>query len=372
LKIGRNDICWCGSGKKFKHCHLGRDTKPKVELYNAEKLLRKSSSKQYCCCPESFKSECSRKIVRAHTVPKSSSLKKIAKNGHLYHLQPDLDLTIKNQGIMEPTNIGVNRASTFTGFCGHHDKQIFSPLEDKNFTNSLEQCFLLFYRAICFSYYQKRAFKWMLEEMRIMDQSKSPMQQLSIQTYINDSMQGVNASLRDMEKEKHELDDMLVNKTFKDVKYYIITFDKPLDVMCSGNVYPEYDFNGNRLIDLSDISTQNTSYSISSFANGDEGVLAFVWLGVKDDLILKFVKSLDLYSNEQIPHYVLIYLFEFVGNLIINPAWWDSLYNKDRKSLCHRISSGAAMDNPRDSNCLTDDGLRANNWNIINRTTNAC
>ncbi|HEX4857852.1 MAG TPA: SEC-C metal-binding domain-containing protein [Usitatibacteraceae bacterium] len=21
VKIGRNDPCWCGSGKKFKHCH---------------------------------------------------------------------------------------------------------------------------------------------------------------------------------------------------------------------------------------------------------------------------------------------------------------------------------------------------------------
>jgi uncharacterized protein YecA (UPF0149 family) len=22
---GRNDVCWCGSGKKYKKCHLGRD-----------------------------------------------------------------------------------------------------------------------------------------------------------------------------------------------------------------------------------------------------------------------------------------------------------------------------------------------------------
>ena len=22
MKIGRNDKCWCGSGKKFKQCHL--------------------------------------------------------------------------------------------------------------------------------------------------------------------------------------------------------------------------------------------------------------------------------------------------------------------------------------------------------------
>ncbi|HJH15504.1 MAG TPA: SEC-C domain-containing protein, partial [Bilophila wadsworthia] len=23
-KIGRNDLCWCGSGKKYKKCHLYR------------------------------------------------------------------------------------------------------------------------------------------------------------------------------------------------------------------------------------------------------------------------------------------------------------------------------------------------------------
>lgn len=24
-KIGRNDLCWCGSRKKYKHCHLRED-----------------------------------------------------------------------------------------------------------------------------------------------------------------------------------------------------------------------------------------------------------------------------------------------------------------------------------------------------------
>jgi len=23
--LGRNDICWCGSGKKYKRCHLEAD-----------------------------------------------------------------------------------------------------------------------------------------------------------------------------------------------------------------------------------------------------------------------------------------------------------------------------------------------------------
>ena len=30
-KIGRNDPCWCGSGKKYKSCHLAFDQK--IENY---------------------------------------------------------------------------------------------------------------------------------------------------------------------------------------------------------------------------------------------------------------------------------------------------------------------------------------------------
>ena len=26
-KIGRNDPCWCGSGKKYKTCHMAMDEK---------------------------------------------------------------------------------------------------------------------------------------------------------------------------------------------------------------------------------------------------------------------------------------------------------------------------------------------------------
>ena len=24
-QLGRNDLCWCGSGKKYKHCHMASD-----------------------------------------------------------------------------------------------------------------------------------------------------------------------------------------------------------------------------------------------------------------------------------------------------------------------------------------------------------
>jgi len=33
-KVGRNDPCWCGSGKKYKKCHLNEDEKNPSKNYH--------------------------------------------------------------------------------------------------------------------------------------------------------------------------------------------------------------------------------------------------------------------------------------------------------------------------------------------------
>jgi len=33
-KAGRNDPCWCGSGKEYKKCHLAEDEKREAEQSN--------------------------------------------------------------------------------------------------------------------------------------------------------------------------------------------------------------------------------------------------------------------------------------------------------------------------------------------------
>jgi SEC-C motif len=42
-EIGRNDLCWCGSGKKYKKCHLKSDELKRVEArYSAQVSARNS------------------------------------------------------------------------------------------------------------------------------------------------------------------------------------------------------------------------------------------------------------------------------------------------------------------------------------------
>ena len=41
IELGRNDVCWCGSGKKYKKCHLKKDELKRVEAsYSAQVSAR--------------------------------------------------------------------------------------------------------------------------------------------------------------------------------------------------------------------------------------------------------------------------------------------------------------------------------------------
>ena len=50
-KIGRNDPCWCGSGKKYKKCHLTRSSEPQLPSGAIASEIRKRSKVSTCLHP---------------------------------------------------------------------------------------------------------------------------------------------------------------------------------------------------------------------------------------------------------------------------------------------------------------------------------
>lgn len=42
VALGRNDLCWCGSGKKYKRCHLASDEAKQREANYAALFAKKS------------------------------------------------------------------------------------------------------------------------------------------------------------------------------------------------------------------------------------------------------------------------------------------------------------------------------------------
>src|SRR5262245_10951209 len=122
-KIGRNDPCWCGSGKKFKKCHYLSDDPGKRLLVDLASSHRKAFSQRMCLARNSQLGRCTGDIVAAHTVPRSQ-LAQIADEGHVYQIGMEVPPREESFPVRAKL-VGINGASTINGFCAFHDNELF-------------------------------------------------------------------------------------------------------------------------------------------------------------------------------------------------------------------------------------------------------
>ena len=111
-------------------------------------LSRKCRFKE-CVFPD--RSNCSNKIVKAHSIQKNKILTNISDNRMVTTFDSRRSFFSGNF-----EDIGIGEASTFFGFCNYHDTTIFSKIENEDYTSTLEQNFLHTYRAAAREYAIKR------------------------------------------------------------------------------------------------------------------------------------------------------------------------------------------------------------------------
>jgi len=390
MKIGRNDPCWCGSGKKFKKCHLNREYESPPPLQQCLLARKLSYGKQYCLHPNAG-AECKGNIIKAHTIQRSGGLSRIAKNGHVYTFFPD-HLTMLKGGELTARLVGVKNASTFTGFCGFHDNQTFEPIEKHAFLPNQEQAFLLGYRAICRELFGKRAQLELIPFSRQLDRGQPLAAQIKWQDHINYWTIGVQRGMQDFQYHKSLYDDALLGSDYSDVRFYILELDGCPNFMCCGGVQPDYDFAGKQLQSLVDqqlrhklpssigsnldevtreiLSTREISDAVafSVIATDGGGAVVFTWIG-ESQVCEQLVSSLDSLTDPEIPHAVVRFAFRNFENIFASPSWWESLDNAIKRTLLLRQRYGGFLDvmNP---SCMADDGVRAVSWVVKARTTN--
>lgn len=368
MKIGRNQPCWCGSGKKYKKCHLNRAEQEEIEPWEADQNLRKAFGAKYCSVPDALKYECRGNIVKAHSISKSMNLKRIERSGHVYAFVQNLKNLTSNYGVLHPILYGINKASTFTGFCAYHDKQMFSPLEDQEFIGSKKQCFLLAYRALTREYFTKQGFAKSIELMMQADRGKSLPEQLEIQDMVSALALGAEAGVRDVTIYKENFDAILTTKNFSNINAFLMNFKKTPSVLCSAAIYPECDFTGNHLQDLSDLNTTPDLLTFSTIATRNGGAVVFSWINDNESKgnCEKFINSLKAIAPENITSSLIRFFFESCENVFMEPAWWESLDKPKQESLCNRIASATSLLEERKPECLLSDKFIFDDWELIN------
>src|SRR5699024_2422992 len=100
------------------------------------------------------KDECTPTIKGAHSIQNNRFLNKISEGGHVYQIKGEVSKQKGPYSVFD--KISRNKASTFFGFCDHHDTVLFKPIELSEYEGKPIQNFLFAFRASALEYHRKQ------------------------------------------------------------------------------------------------------------------------------------------------------------------------------------------------------------------------
>lgn len=355
-KLGRNAPCWCGSLKKYKQCHLGRDKREPFSIEDAHTASKKLTAQKKCSVSDKEKIKCSNKIVRAHTLSKSSCLGDIAENGHVMGIKHGIGKTGQKKRGLSFDKIGVNKASTFTGYCSYHDKVLFSPLEDRAFSLELVQLSLLALRPIARELYAKESSVEFTKTIREFDKGKGSFIQRYIQEYADSFLIGANLAVKDLKYLKITIEECIFSNQFDLLSHFIIHLKNTPKVMACASVAPEFDFDGTRLQTIGYDLEMPAYLTFNCLSFKNKGYFIFTWLKKHDEVASLFIDAISKIPLKKLGGKLTAFLFAYSENIYSSVSWWDVLDSEKKDNLERLLMDG--ISNPvHDCNAISNDNL---------------
>ncbi|HBP89844.1 MAG TPA: hypothetical protein DD706_19360 [Nitrospiraceae bacterium] len=325
-----NAPCWCGSGKTFQECHIDRIQDFPLPPGKINDVLRKIYTKKVCLHPEASKEQCT-KIIQAHTIQRRGAIERITSSDNhvLSFYPPEKDQHNK----LKLHRVGWKKASTFRGFCSHHDNSLFSNLEDEGFIGTDKQCFLVGYRALCHALYQKITVKDSVPFLKSsLDKGRILYEQFFIQDLIATSNEGLSKGLEDLTPIKQEYDKAIMENSYNSIHQVVIDFKGTMAFTSTGVIHVEFDVNGKLLQDLLSAPVPAQTFSISIVSTEQGGVFIATWPR-RFSKCKDFFRALFAIDKQNIPSILLEFIFAYVENTFFSETWWNSLTHFQRDHL---------------------------------------
>lgn len=335
----RNVPCWCGSGKKYKKCHLDRSVQSKENPWDAVNANRQAFSKKKCCAQDVGLGPCDGGVIKAHTVSRGPNLAKIAQNGHVLHYNVRIPKLNKNGGKMSVEKIGIKDASVFLGFCGKHDRELFSCIENESFTGRPDQCLAVAYRTTSRELYGKDAVSHLRETLRGADKGLQPFEQLMLQKMLVDINTGNEAARRDLKTTHEALTTALVDDQPDVISSLVFEFAAPLPCMFAGAWSPFTDYFGQNLQDgYTDKLLEQVFFS--SFAGTSSAMICISWRDIDGAPGKVIAEQINALPQDQQASACLQMVTKHVENVFFNPDWLQCLDDNSRLQLDKLATDG--------------------------------
>lgn len=340
-KIGRNDMCFCGSQKKYKHCHLDRDKEEPFSSKRYSAGFRGKTQLKECMHPLAGKGRCNKKIIYAHSIQRKGPLRLIVdEENHVGRLRYD------DSGDFELERVGWQKASTFNGFCKKHDKEMFSVIEDNAFEADLEQVFVLSYRSLAHEYYKKKSICQGFEYARSnIDRGLNSDGQVAMQSVVAAMESGYNDGVLWLEETLAKFQRIFIDRSFSDLSSVVFHITGEACVVFSGCISPSYSTSGNHIQNLTDKDNLVESFLVNSVVTENNFAIVFTWH--KSFLkISKYMDELMAIDKECLPSVLVELLFFHLENVFFSEKWFLELDEYKREALAKRSSEYFSYSNP--------------------------
>ncbi len=316
--MGRNDPCWCGSGKKYKYCHLNRESETPLPIGAIIDKTSDSSRYHTCLHPEAAPNVCGR-ISSAHTLQRSRVLRAIESPDH--HILTFYPMRFENNELKVHRK-GLRKAATFDAFCNKHDSSTFAPLESKPFSGSKEQIFLIGYRAVCWELYQKiRALRSYPTTRKFIDRGTPPDLQKFIQKSIAVQNAGFKKGCEEVKKVKTAMDEAYLRKDYSGYDTFRIKIKGPLDIAATGGITPNRTLSGVQLQTLHDIGADIEWLSFGVDIETGGAIIVFLW-EANTEAPRRYIEEIQGLSDEELECFIPQYFFAHCENTYFSESWW--------------------------------------------------
>lgn len=298
--------------------------KDRIEWSKHHSELSRKCRFKGCVFPDH--SNCSKKIVKAHSVQKNKILINISDNGIVTTI--DFRRSIITNKF---ENVGIGEASTFFGFCNHHDTLIFSKIENEDYKGTLEQNFLHAYRACAREYVIKKQALCILQNSIERAAREEPSFLPFVGSRYTAYQQDLRDIIRDLNKFHVELHKSTLDRNDNLIKTRVYEF--PFESLLAVNsAFPiTHDFEGNVVNDLYNYERKMIHVYLNVFPQNNTTYILLSCLSEECNTFKDIFSKLDEFSNPNLEQVFSQIILVHCENFFLSPKKWKRLPDEKKR-----------------------------------------
>lgn len=281
--------------------------------------MKKESTIKECFHPS--KSECVHPIKQAHSLQRNGRLSLIeeeVKGQNCLYTVTSFSSSVKRH-LEDFTPVGKKVASTFYGFCGKHDTDVFEPIENHLFDGSDKHLFLHSYRSFAHSYHNKK------QELQLYTSDGWDVLKKMPGDYRDQLIAGVELALKDLDPEKQYLDDLLLHEKYDGLIYSLFPTEDFYPFGCSSLITPHFTVK-NEVLEENIHATDKPWISLILTVVPDlKNSLTILAANPNSAPAMKFIDHIEELNDEKYLHAISSLMTTLAENTFWSPKLWDAM-----------------------------------------------